>query len=194
MGRTSQLKRKKKGTDWRTPGYAKCRWQKSQRWRKSDEAAYFAYFKPRIEDVAVRMVRDYRLPESCKDDLISDGLLALARVPKENRWSGKYVYQAIVNRMRDGLQQARTRWSRFELWAEMPYEPHAPDGINGRIEIRQMVTMLEGQQQRVIELHLAGHEHKEIAVTLGITTADVKASWEAACAHIRERINPTQES
>lgn len=189
-----KTKRRKRGTDWRTKEYEKPLWQKALKWRKSDEQAYFDYFKPRIEEVAVKMVRDYRLPDSCLDDLMSDGLLALARIPKENRWSGKYVFTAIVNRMRDGLSQAKTRWSRFELWAEVPDTLHAPDGIDGRIAIRQMVSMLEGFESQVVELHLQGFETKEIAVKLGVQPAAVKCAWDSAAANIRQRINPTEET
>jgi DNA-directed RNA polymerase specialized sigma24 family protein len=168
-------------------------WQKGRAWRKSDEQAYFDYFKPQVVKVAAKMILDYRLPESSKDDLISDGLLALARVPKENRWSGKYVYTAIINRMRDGLQQARTRWSRYELWAELP-EVAAPDGIDGRIAMRELVDGLEGVQADVVVLFLQGYDNKEIAKLLKVDPAVAKEAYLQAVELMRQRINSKEET
>jgi DNA-directed RNA polymerase specialized sigma24 family protein len=184
------MPKQKRGTDWRGPGYEKCKWQAEQLWQDSDAPAYLAYWKPRIEDVAVRMVTDYTLPTSCMDDLISNGLLALAQVPPANRWSGKYVYMAIINRMRRGLKQAKTRWSRFELWGEIPesHHPVAPDGINDRLTLESLVVQLDGDQLTATRMQLAGCTEDEIATFLSVTVKQAKEILAAAVETMRKRI------
>jgi DNA-directed RNA polymerase specialized sigma24 family protein len=173
----------KRGTSWV---------KKKDIYSAVDDAGYFEHWKPKIEEVAHKMVHDYRLPDSNLDDLISDGILALTRVPKESRWNSKYVWVAIQNRMRDGLQQAKTRWSRFELWAELPDTIPAPDGINNRVALKQIVSTLEGLEANVVNLYLYGYDDREIAFRLGVQLPEVKAAMLTAVSSMRSRINPQE--
>ena len=137
------------------------------------------------------MVRDYRLPQSNYDDLMSDGMLALARVPKTARWNSNYVWRAIVNRMRGGLRSAKKRFYRFELWASVPDTQFAPHNTVASLTLETLVKELRGREGFIVRMYLKGNTEREIAKRLRMTVADAKVLMDAAISTMQRvaRIN-----
>jgi len=173
---------KKRGTSWVDP---------KKIYSRVDDDGFVQHWKPIIEGIATKMIRDYRLPDSNFDDLLSDGLLALCRVPKDARWNSKYVWMAVVNQMRRCLQNSRTRFSRYELWGNVPDTQHSTDGHSDRLELDTLVRELRGEEGLVIKLFIAGKTEREIADYIGGSVKEAKMFLSAAVQSMRRqaRIN-----
>ena len=180
---------KKRGTSWV---------KKSAIYSDISDDGFVAHWKPKVEEIARKMIYDYNLPDSCFDDFMSDGMNALARVPVESRWNAKYVWMAIRNKLITQLKSARTRLSRLGYWGELPLDgehldpaqriaiPVAPDGINTRIFLESCVIRLEEPNKQVVTLYLNGYTEKESAALLGITPQEIKTRMEAAILTMRD--------
>jgi hypothetical protein len=132
------------------------------------------------------MIRDYRLPESNYDDLLSDGMLALVRIPRQARWNSIYVWRGIVNGMRDGLRKATRRFERFEVWSNVPDVITTKENTADDLSLDTLVKELRGREGFVIKLYLEGKTEREIAHQLGGTIQEARMFISAAVATMRQ--------
>jgi DNA-directed RNA polymerase specialized sigma24 family protein len=167
----------KKGTSWV---------KKADIYSDVTDEGFVAHWKPAIESLARTMLFNYRLPDSCFDDFVSDGMAALARVPKESRWNANYVRTAIRNKLITQLKSSKTRWGRLELWADVPEDSAiAPDGTVDRLTLQACTLILTGLASQVVTLYLHGYADKDVAVLLSITPQEVKAIMLTAVSDMR---------
>lgn len=172
----------KRGTSWRTG---------DEIYSDTTDEGYFQHWRPIAENLAAKMLRSSGLPECCRDDFVSDALLALARVPQAARWNAKYVRKAIELALITQWRRARTRWERFEMWAQLP-EAHAVAETLDGMMLRQFVKPLVGREKRVTELYLLGHGFVEIGRRIGRTPKEAQEIFGKAVARMQEaarRIN-----
>ena len=181
---------------------------KKDQYSRTDDEGFFAHWKPVVEGIAKRMIVDYRLSSSNFEDFLSDGMLALNNVPQEARWNANYVRTAIRSKLITQLHSAKTRRLRLEYWDEYKETPSvvdfnqladfdptlalkvrplpvAPDGIDMRLTLKACVDSLEGTENIVVRLQLAGLTEREIGQRLKLETAKVKQILASALSHMQ---------
>ena len=172
--------RKKRGTSWV---------KKSAIYSDMTDDGFVAHWKPVIESIAKVMLNSYRLPDSCYDDFMSDGMTALARIPRESRWNANYVQTAIRNKLITQLKSAKTRWGRLEYWAEIPEESAVcPDDTVNRLTLQACTVILKGIALQVVTLFLRGYSDKDVAAILSITPAEVKTVYGTAVSDMQSHV------
>jgi DNA-directed RNA polymerase specialized sigma24 family protein len=171
---------KKKGTSWV---------KKADIYSDMTDDGFVAHWKPIIESIAKVMLNSYRLPDSCYDDFLSDGMTALARIPRESRWNANYVQTAIRNKLITQLKSAKTRWGRLEYWGEIPEDSAVcPDTTVNRLTLQACTIILTGIALQVVTLYLRGYSDKDVAVILSITPQEVKATMGTAVSDMQSHV------
>lgn len=168
---------RKRGTSWV---------RKNKIYSDVTDDGFVAHWRPKVEGVAKKMIRDYRLPESNYDDLLSDGMLALVRIPRQARWNSIYVWRGIVNGMRDGLRKATRRFERFEVWSNVPDVIATKENTADDLSLDKLVRELRGREGFVTRLYLEGKTEREIARQLGGSVQEARMFLSAAVATMRK--------
>jgi RNA polymerase sigma-70 factor (ECF subfamily) len=165
---------------------------------RSDPAAFAQLYRRYVDTVYRYCVHRLGTREQAEDATSQIFLKALSALPSHRAGSSfrGWLFTIAHNVITDTYRAKRVHWPLAHALEHADTEPSPEEQAIGSIErdeVRAMLLLLPTDQQRIMELRLAGLTGNEIAEVLGKNLGAVKMAQSRAIARLKQALTPERE-